>query len=47
MPNHYHLIAISKEDDAIPKAMQKIATGYSRAINKAYQKSGHLFEGVY
>jgi len=47
MPNHYHLIAISKEDDAIPKTMQKIATGYSRAINKAYQKSGHLFEGVY
>lgn len=47
MPNHYHLIVISKEDDAIPKAMQKIATGYSRAKNKAYQKSGHLFEGVY
>ena len=47
MPNHYHLIVISKEDDAIPKAMQRIATGYSRAINKAYQGSGHLFEGEY
>ncbi|MGD8778500.1 MAG: transposase [Ignavibacteria bacterium] len=47
MPNHYHLIVHSNEDNSISIAMQKIATGYSRAINKAYQRNGHLFEGSY
>jgi REP element-mobilizing transposase RayT len=47
MPNHYHLIAYPNFDEALEKAMQKIATGYSRAINKSYGRTGHLFEGPY
>ena len=47
MPNHYHLLVRVKVDNSIEKAMQKISTGYTRAINKAYNRTGHLFEGRY
>jgi len=47
MPNHYHLIAYPKESNSLQKAMQAIAPGYARAINKAYSLEGHLFEGTY
>ena len=44
MPNHYHLIVSPSSDFTLEKAMQAIATGYARAINKAYNRSGHLFQ---
>ncbi len=47
MPNHYHLLIKVKVDNSLEKAMQKISTGYTRAINKAYNRTGHLFEGRY
>ncbi|GIK60326.1 MAG: transposase [Ignavibacteriota bacterium] len=47
MPNHYHLVVRIKNDGELEKAMQKISTGYTRAINKAYQRTGHLFTGRY
>ncbi len=47
MPNHFHLLVKISEDDSLEKAMQKISTGYTRAINKAYGRTGHLFEGRY
>ncbi len=45
MPNHYHLITHLKQDGFLELAMQKISTGYSRAINKSYNRTGHLFQG--
>ena len=45
MPNHFHLLAFVKEDNALEEAMQKISTGYTRAINSAYNRTGHLFQG--
>lgn len=45
MPNHYHLISHVKQDGFLELAMQKISTGYSRAINKAYNRTSHLFQG--
>lgn len=45
MPNHYHLITHIKQDGFLELAMQIISTGYSRAINKAYNRTGHLFQG--
>jgi putative transposase len=45
MPNHYHLITYVKQDGFLELAMQKISTGYSRAINKASNRTGHLFQG--
>ena len=45
MPNHYHLITHIKQDGFLELAMQKISTGYSRAINKSYNRTGHLFQG--
>ncbi len=47
MPNHYHLVVRIKKDGELEKVMQKISTGYTRAINKAYNRTGHLFTGRY
>ena len=47
MPNHYHLTVIPLNDGEIEKAMQKISTGYTRAINKSLNRTGHLFSGRY
>jgi REP-associated tyrosine transposase len=47
MPNHYHLLVKVNENGAIEMAMQKISTGFTRAINKSYGRTGHLFGGRY
>jgi REP element-mobilizing transposase RayT len=45
MPNHFHFLVMVKEDGVLEQAMQKISTGYTRAINQAYNRTGHLFQG--
>jgi REP element-mobilizing transposase RayT len=47
MPNHYHLIVKILDEEKFPKAMNKIFISYTKAINIAYQRTGHLFEGRY
>ena len=47
MPNHYHLVVRCLNHGVLEKTMQKISTGYTRAINKAYNRTGHLFTGRY
>jgi REP element-mobilizing transposase RayT len=47
MPNHFHLIVIILNDDKLSKAVNKTFISYSKAVNKAYNRSGHLFEGRY
>jgi putative transposase len=47
MPNHYHLIVHIQKNDFFENAMQRFSTSYTKAINKAYQRVGHLFQGRY
>ncbi len=47
MPNHYHLLIKMNEDNLLGKVMQRFSTSYTKAINKAYNRVGHLFQGRY
>lgn len=47
MPNHFHLLLQSINDDGIPRFMQKLGTGYTVYFNKKYNRNGHLFQGPY
>ena len=47
MPNHYHLLVYVNAGGNAPKQMQALGTSYSKAVNKAYQKTGGLFQGAY
>ena len=46
MPNHYHLL-IKLNTSGFPTAMGRMAMSYAKAINKVYQRTGHLFQGRY
>jgi len=45
MPNHFHILVRAKNDDGLPKFMQKLITAYSMYVNKQYQRTGPLFSG--
>lgn len=47
MPNHYHLILISKIEGGIPKFMKKLNMGYAKYFNRRYERTGALFESRY
>lgn len=47
MPTHFHMLLYQETKDGIKKLMQQIATGYSMYFNKRYERTGHLFQGVY
>jgi putative transposase len=47
MPNHFHLLITSKEENNISKFMQKISTAYVMYYNKKYERTGGLFEGKF
>ncbi|TAL20050.1 hypothetical protein EPN90_01750 [Patescibacteria group bacterium] len=47
MPNHFHLLVSPVENDGLSLFMNKMADGYTKYLNKKYQRSGHLFEGRY
>jgi len=47
MPNHYHLLVKIIEDNYLEKAMQRLSTSYTKAINKQNGRVGHLFQGRY
>ncbi|MFH0991040.1 MAG: transposase [bacterium] len=47
MPNHYHLIIHQIIPKAISKFIGSVCKGYVQAINIAYHRTGHLFEGKY
>jgi REP element-mobilizing transposase RayT len=46
MPNHYHLL-VRVTGGSLSGSMHALAVGYSKAINKRYGRSGHLFEGPF
>lgn len=45
MPNHYHLLCEEIEEGGISLFIKKIQSGYARAFNEKYSRSGHLFQG--
>ena len=47
MPNHFHLLLKETEDDRLKETMQGLQTSYAKAINKRFQKTGHLFQDTY
>jgi len=47
MPNHYHLLIKIIENYNLSKIMQRFSTSYTKSINKAYNRVGHLFQGRY
>ncbi len=46
MPNHIHLL-IQVGEHPSARIMQSVLTGYARYYNRAYKRSGHLFQGRY
>ena len=47
MTNHVHLLATPQADNGISKMMQSLGRMYVRYFNRAYKRSGTLWEGRY
>jgi putative transposase len=45
MTNHVHLLATGRRERALSRMIQAIGRRYARFINRAYQRTGTLFEG--
>jgi len=47
MPNHFHLILKEVIERGISNLMLALQTSYAKAINKRYDRAGHLFQGTF
>jgi putative transposase len=47
MTNHVHLLVTPATEDSIPRLMQALGRCYVRYVNKAYGRTGTLWEGRY
>ena len=47
MPNHYHILLRQEGEDPISKFIQAVFNSYSKAFNKAFGRTGTLFEGPF
>lgn len=47
MPNHFHLLIKQNKRESMESFMRSIATRYSMYVNKAYDRVGTLFQGIY
>ncbi|MCH8874392.1 transposase [candidate division KSB1 bacterium] len=47
MPNHFHLILQEVSEKGISDLMLSLQTSYAKAINKRYNRVGHLFQGPF
>lgn len=47
MTNHVHLLGTPKNKDSLPKTMQSIGRRYVQYFNRAYGRTGTLWEGRY
>ncbi|MEK7082406.1 MAG: transposase, partial [Patescibacteria group bacterium] len=47
MPNHFHLMVQSRDDDGITEFMRKLGTGYTNYFNIKYDRVGPLFQGKF
>lgn len=46
-PNHYHFILKQLTDNGIEKFMHRLSLGYTKYLNKKYNRSGVLFQGPF
>ncbi len=46
-PNHYHFILEQTADNGIEKFMHRLGLGYTKYLNKKYNRSGALFQGPF
>jgi putative transposase len=47
MPNHYHLLLRSRNEEGLTKFMRRLSTGYTMYYNKKNGRQGVLFESNY
>jgi putative transposase len=47
MPNHFHLIIKQGKKESMEKFVKSLSTRYSMYFNKAHERVGPLFQGVY
>jgi len=47
MPNHFHLLLHQEEADSLSNYMARACKSYAQAVNKRFNRTGHLFEGKY
>lgn len=47
IPNHFHLLAQSKEEKGISRYLHRVQDGYAKYFNAKYKKQGHLFQGAF
>jgi hypothetical protein len=47
MPNHYHFLVRQGGYQPVSKFIQNVFNSYTKAFNKAYQRTGTLFEGPF
>src|SRR3989344_866730 len=45
--NHFHLLLEQRQENGIPRFMQKIGIGMAKYYNQKYKTSGNLFQGKY
>jgi REP element-mobilizing transposase RayT len=44
MPNHYHLLVLQSDKNAMTKLLKSVCTAYTMYFNKKYKGVGHLFQ---
>lgn len=47
MSNHYHLLIRQREEGDLGAFMLSLMTSYVSYFNKKYDRTGHLFQGIY
>jgi putative transposase len=47
MPNHVHLLATPASETSLALTMKSVAQLYTQHVNKAYERTGSLWEGRY
>lgn len=47
LPNHYHWLLRQDGDTVVGEVPRRVFGSYSQAFNKAYRRTGTLFEGTY
>jgi len=47
MPNHFHLLIKQNKRESMESLMRSLATRYSMYFNKAHDRIGTLFQGIY
>jgi len=47
MPNHYHLLAFQRSENALTKLISSVTTSYAGYFNKKYNRVGRIFQDTF